>query len=251
MKLQNLPADCRTDKSALPLFFPGRNDEAVLVIHGYTGITARCGTSRSACRRRAGPSRFPGFPATVPDRRISFPPEPATGFAGRRTNFSTSGQVLRVHVVGLSMGPPRDPDRLPVRAGKVVLAAPAVVNNDKRILLTPIWKFFRKAIPKKDYLFDGPASIPASPPSTGTGIGPPRPRNCCRSRGRRAARWETSNRTCSSSCRRRTVPCLSRRRTSSRPGRAAEHRADNPEGQRSCRLERCGEGKRADGSSPG
>jgi carboxylesterase len=157
MKILNLPADTRTDPAGLPIFLDGGRT-AVLLVHGYTGLT-------DELRYLGERIRDAGF-------TVSIPRLPGHGTRGedfletswkdwlRRTcdeYFDLKGRFDRVYLAGLSMG------ALLVlilaarfNPEKIVLGAPAITNSDRLIKLTPLMRLFFTSLPKKGYSYSGP-----------------------------------------------------------------------------------------------
>jgi carboxylesterase len=157
MRIPNIPADTYTDPAGLPIFFDGGRT-AVLLIHGYTGITDEL--------------RYLGQRLRDAGYTVSIPRLPGHGTRGedflettwkdwlRKTYdeyFDLKGRFDRVYLAGLSMGA-----LLVLLAAarfnpeKIVLAAPAITNTDRLIVLTPLMRFFFKTLPKNGYSFSGP-----------------------------------------------------------------------------------------------
>jgi carboxylesterase len=156
MSLGFSSADIKTDKVGLPFFLSG-GETAVLLLHGYTGISDEM---RYLAERLAAAGfsvsvpRLPGHGTTGHD----FLSTTADDWFRRAADefFDLRGRFKTVYVVGLSMGALLalllasrfKPD-------KIVLGAPAITNTDKRILLTPFMKIFRKVLPRKGYEYSG------------------------------------------------------------------------------------------------
>lgn len=146
-----------TDPVGLPVFLSGGED-AVMIVHGFTGIT--------------GELRYAAERLWERGYTVSLPRLPGHGTWGE--DFLRTGRrdwlrraedeyldlacrFRRVHLVGLSMG------ALLVlligsryETGKLVLAAPAVTNTDRTIRFAPLLRRFRPVLPKDDYRFSGP-----------------------------------------------------------------------------------------------
>ncbi len=146
-----------TDPAGLPVFLAGGED-AVMIVHGFTGIT--------------GELRYAAERLWERGYTVSLPRLPGHGTwgedflrTGRRDWLrrvedefqDLSCRYRRVHLTGLSMG------ALLVLllasrydTGKLVLAAPAITNTDRSIRFAPFLRHFRRVLPDRDYVFSGP-----------------------------------------------------------------------------------------------
>lgn len=146
MRLERIPPDTRVLDSARPRFLPG-GDEAVLVLHGFTGYP---GEFAYLAERLHGA----GFTVSVPrlpghgTRGDDFL---ETGWRDWVRRFADAYLDLRaeyrtVHVTGLSMG---GVIALLLAAHfevpRIALMAPAVVNRRRAIVFAPVLRlFFRR-----------------------------------------------------------------------------------------------------------
>ena len=155
--LRSLPKDLKTDPAALPLEMEG-GEEAVLVIHGYTGIPDEL---RYFARRlyEAGYTvavpRLPGHGTHGADFLSSNAQDWYRKVVDTYSNLAAKHSTI--HWAGLSMGA-----LLAIlgasqfSARKIVLAAPALEVFDHRLYLTPFLRYLVKRIERKDFSFDGP-----------------------------------------------------------------------------------------------
>lgn len=155
--LLSLPQELHTHPVGLPLYLEG-GEEAVLILHGYTGITDEL--SYFAHRLHSA-----GFTVALP--RLPGHGTDGSDFLTTRaedwyrkaldTYLDLKGRFRTVHWVGLSMGA-----LLAIlgmsqfRSGKLVLAAPALQVFDRRLFLTPLLRLLVHRMVKKDYRFEGP-----------------------------------------------------------------------------------------------
>ena len=130
----------------MPVFMPGHRPEAVLLLHGFTGVV--------------GEMRYLGGRLNEAGFTVSIPRLPGHGTGRDDFRSSDRGDWLRrsvdayldlrsrfeqVYVAGLSMGGLLTIElaaRFPIP--RIALAAPAVTNSDRRIFLTPLLRFFIK-----------------------------------------------------------------------------------------------------------
>ena len=156
--LLKLPKELHTHQEGLPLYLQG-GKEAVLVVHGYTGITDEL----SFFARRLNEA---GFTVALP--RLPGHGTSGTDFLSTRaedwyrkvldTYCDLKSQFPTVHWVGLSMGALLAIlGRSQFPSGSLVLAAPALQVFDHRLFLTPLLRLFVRRMGKKDYRFEGPA----------------------------------------------------------------------------------------------
>lgn len=155
--LRSLPKDLKTDPAALSLNMEG-GEEAVLVIHGYTGIPDEL---RYFAQRlyEAGYTvvvpRLPGHGTYETDFLSSTAQDWYRKVVDTYSDLAAKHSTI--HWVGLSMGA-----LLAIlgasqfSARKIVLAAPALEVLDRRLYLTPFLRYFVKRIERKDFSFDGP-----------------------------------------------------------------------------------------------
>ncbi len=141
----------------LPFFLTG-GPEAVLLIHGYTGITDEfryLGKRLNGAGFTVSAPRLPGHGTNGDD----FVSTNARDWVRRIADEYLDLRALHgeVHLCGLSMGA-LIAILLAERygAGKIVLAAPAIKAKDSRILLTPFLRRFLRTLPRPEYVFDGP-----------------------------------------------------------------------------------------------
>jgi len=142
---------------ALPFFLLG-GPEAVLLIHGYTGITDEfryLGRRLNEAGFTVSVPRLPGHGTNGED----FVSTNARDWVRRIADEYLDLRALhgKVHLCGLSMGALIAlilAERYGV--GKIVLAAPAIKAKDGRIFLTPFLRRFLRTLPRPDYVFEGP-----------------------------------------------------------------------------------------------
>jgi len=155
--LLSLPKELHTHPAGLPLYLKGK-EVAVLLIHGYTGITDEL----SFFARRLNEA---GFTVALP--RLPGHGTSGADFLSTRaedwyrkvldTYCDLKGQFPTVHWVGLSMGALLAIlGRSQFHSGKLVLAAPALQVFDRRLILTPLLRLFVRRMQKKEYRFEGP-----------------------------------------------------------------------------------------------
>lgn len=146
-----------TQIPGLPFTLPG-GPAAVLLIHGYTGLTDEfryLGKRLHDAGFAVSAPRLPGHGTNGED----FASTKARDWIRRAADEyldlrSSHGEV---HVCGLSMGA-LIAVILAERYGveKLVLAAPAFKAKDRRLALTPVLRFFLRTLPRPEYVFDGP-----------------------------------------------------------------------------------------------
>ncbi len=144
MKIERIPANTKVTTLAKPRYYQGDNGKAVLVLHGFTGLVDEMDYLAQRLNRA-------GFTVSVP--RL-----PGHGTNGE--DFMQSGwrEWLRhatdaylelksrfdtVYISGLSMGGILTlllAAHFPV--DRIALAAPAVINMNKMIYLSPLLRFF-------------------------------------------------------------------------------------------------------------
>lgn len=144
MKLEKIPSQTTITGIGMPRYYAGNNGKAVLVLHGFTGIADNVDYLAQRLHRA-------GFSVAVP--RL-----PGHGTNGEDFMQSSWHDWLRkaidaylelkkqfetVYVMGLSMGGVLTlllASHFPVE--RIALAAPAVVNKNKMIYLSPLLQFF-------------------------------------------------------------------------------------------------------------
>ncbi len=155
--LLDLPKELHTQPVGLPLYLEG-GKEAVLVLHGYTGITDEL-TFFAHRMHAAGYTvalpRLPGHGTDGSDfltcRAEDWYRKVLDTYLDLKARFQT------VHWVGLSMGALfAILGMAQFRSGKLVLAAPALQVYDRRLYLTPLLRLFVRRMEKKEYRFEGP-----------------------------------------------------------------------------------------------
>lgn len=157
-KLLSLPRESHTYAVGMPLYLEG-GKEAVLVLHGYTGITEELyffAHRLHTAGFTVSLPRLPGHGTNGSDflttRAEDWYRKALDTYLDLKVRFQT------VHWVGLSMGA-----LLAIlgmaqfRSGKLVLAAPALQVFDRRLFLTPLLRLWVPRMAKKDYLFEGPS----------------------------------------------------------------------------------------------
>lgn len=162
MKIAPPPRTTHTDPAALPILLSG-GEEAVLIVHGFTGLSGEMHYLAERLWER-------GYTVSVP----RLPGHGTRGGDFLKTSwkdwhrrvldefFDLKCRHDRIHLVGLSMGALLV---LLIAAefdtGKIVLAAPAVTNFDRKIKLTPLLRLFARVVPRRDYVFSGPLEYAA------------------------------------------------------------------------------------------
>lgn len=159
MKLQDLPPDTEVKTVGMPAFFEGTNGKAVLVIHGFTGLTDDMRYLSERLNRA-------GF-------TVSLPRLPGHGTIGADFQLTGRRDWLRrcidsyielrsrhetVYVTGFSMGGMLAlvlASMFPVK--RIAIAAPAIINSNKKIYLTPLLRFLIHKVPSS---FDDECSDP-------------------------------------------------------------------------------------------
>ncbi|MFW6208568.1 MAG: alpha/beta hydrolase [Spirochaetota bacterium] len=146
MKIEKIPADTKVTTLGMPRYYEGDNGKAVLVLHGFTGLADEMDYLAQRLNRA-------GFTVSVP--RL-----PGHGSNGK--DFMQSGwrdwlrcaidaylelktRFETVYVSGLSMGGILTlllASHFPIE--RIALAAPAVINLNKMIYLSPILRFFMR-----------------------------------------------------------------------------------------------------------
>lgn len=144
MKLKNITAETHVTSIGMPLFYEGSNKKAVLLIHGFTGITDEM---QYLAERLNGV----GFTVSVP----RLPGHGTNGKDFMQTNrhdwlrravdayIELKSRYETVYVAGLSMGGILTillASHFPVE--RIALAAPAIVNTNKLIYFSPVLRFF-------------------------------------------------------------------------------------------------------------
>lgn len=155
--LLTLPKELQTYPVGQPLYLPG-GEEAVLVIHGYTGITDEL-SFFARCLNKAGFTvalpRLPGHGTDGSDFLFTRAEDWYRKVLD--TYLDLKGSFKTVHWVGLSMGA-----LLAIlgmsqfASGKLVLIAPALQVFDRRLFLTPLLRWVVHRMQKKEYHFEGP-----------------------------------------------------------------------------------------------
>ncbi|MGC9313172.1 MAG: alpha/beta hydrolase [Sediminispirochaetaceae bacterium] len=144
MRLKDLPDTTRVQGVGMPDCLEGDNGKAVLVIHGFTGLTD---DMRYLAERlnQAGYTvslpRLPGHGTNHIDFQLTgrrdWLRRCIDSYLELRSRFDT------VYVTGLSMGGLLTiilASLFPVP--RIALAAPAIINTNKKIYLTPLLRFF-------------------------------------------------------------------------------------------------------------
>lgn len=144
MKLEQIPSETVITGLGMPRYYAGNNGKAVLVLHGFTGVA----DEMDYLGRRLHRSGF----------SVSVPRLPGHGTNGKdfmQTNWrdwlrsavdaylELNNRFETVYVAGLSMGGLLTlllAAHFPVE--RIALAAPAVVNKNKMIYLSPLLRFF-------------------------------------------------------------------------------------------------------------
>ncbi|MCX7788771.1 MAG: alpha/beta fold hydrolase [Spirochaetes bacterium] len=155
--LLSLPKELHTHTVALPLYLEGGED-AVLVLHGYTGITDELSFFAHRLYTAGFTVALPRLPGHGTDG-LDFITTRAEDWYRKAldTYLDLRGRFRTVHWVGLSMGALLAIlGNAQFQSGKLVLAAPALQVFDPRLFLTPLLRFFLHRIEKNEYRFDGP-----------------------------------------------------------------------------------------------
>ncbi len=147
MKLDKIPVDSATKRCALPRFYPG-GETAVLVLHGFGGFTEEL----DYLARRINQAGYTVSVPRLPGHGTRGDDFYQTGWKDWLRRYLDAYQDLRashetVYVAGLSMGGVIAlllASRFPVP--RLALAAPAVTNREKIILLTPVISWFVKKL---------------------------------------------------------------------------------------------------------
>lgn len=144
MKIEQIPSETVITGLGMPRYYAGNNGKAVLVLHGFTGVA----DEMDYLARRLHQA---GFSVSVP--RLS-------GHGTNGKDFMQTGwrdwlrnavdaylelnnRFETVYVAGLSMGGLLTlllASHFPIE--RIALAAPAVVNKNKMIYLSPLLRFF-------------------------------------------------------------------------------------------------------------
>ncbi len=145
MKLDKIPQNTAAKRVGLPRYYPG-GKTAVLVLHGFGGFTEELDYLAQRINQAGYTVSLPRLPGhgTCGDDFYQ------TGWKDWLRRFTDAYLDLRaahetVYVAGLSMGGVIAlllASRFPIP--RLALAAPAVVNREKIILLTPLVQFFAK-----------------------------------------------------------------------------------------------------------
>lgn len=147
-----LSRNTRVADIGMPRFFPGSNGEAVLVIHGFTGLTddmLYLGQRLNQAGYTVSLPRLPGHGTNAQDFQASRAEDWLRRSIDSYLDLHT--EYEKVYVTGLSMGGILTvllASLFPIP--RIALAAPAITNTNKKIYLTPFLRFFRKKKPK-DY----------------------------------------------------------------------------------------------------
>ncbi|QTA38320.1 alpha/beta fold hydrolase [Thermosipho ferrireducens] len=151
MNLLTLPENIKATTVSQPIFLKGTSEEAILLIHGFTGIPldmAYVAHQLNAAGFTVSVPRLPGHGTSSEDFLRSTWRDWLRKVID--TYLDLSGIYKKVYVAGLSMGglltlilasifhPP-----------KIATIAGAIIINDWRIKLTPILSVFLKQLPKK------------------------------------------------------------------------------------------------------
>ncbi len=148
MKLKNITAETRVTSLGMPLFYKGSSKNAVLLIHGFTGIA-------DEMKYLATRLNEAGFSVSVP----RLPGHGTNGQDFMQTNrhdwlrravdayIELKSQYEKVYVAGLSMGGVLTlllASHFPIE--RIALGAPAIVLKNRLIYFSPILRFF---LPRK------------------------------------------------------------------------------------------------------
>lgn len=148
MKYERLPSTARTLPPGLPRFIEGDRETAVLVLHGFTGITDNMNyliNRLSAAGFTVSAPRLPGHGTNSVDFHL-------TGWKDwlRRSidaYLDLRCTCSRVYVTGLSMGGVLALILAALfEVEKIALCAPAVLVRNKFIYFTPILRFILPAL---------------------------------------------------------------------------------------------------------
>lgn len=151
MKIKKLPKNSQTKKCALPRFYRG-GEKAVLVLHGFGGFTEEMDYLARRLHEKGftvSVPRLPGHGTYGADFGLS-------GWKDWLRRYTDAYMDLKaehetVYVTGLSMGAVltlilASHFEIP----RIALTAPAIVNREKAIYLTPLMKLFVDKMPR-DY----------------------------------------------------------------------------------------------------
>ncbi|MFO7850135.1 MAG: alpha/beta fold hydrolase [Spirochaetia bacterium] len=149
MKYEKIPHTTHTLPLGLPRYIEGSSEHAVLVLHGFTGITGNMAYLINRLSEEgftvAAP-RFPGHGTNFTDFHL-------TGWKDwlRRSidvYLDLRGSYSKVYITGLSMGGVLALILAALfEVEKIALCAPALAVRNKLIYLTPIFRFIIPKLP--------------------------------------------------------------------------------------------------------
>jgi carboxylesterase len=148
MKVDTIPADTTVRAIARSEFLPG-GSTAVLVIHGFTGITDEMHYLAERLNTAGFTVAVPRLPGHGTNWR-DFVSTDAEDWLRRVTDayLELSSRYEKVFVTGLSMGGVLSvilAARFPIE--RIALAAPALKVRQRLVCLTPLLKFFIRRLP--------------------------------------------------------------------------------------------------------
>lgn len=146
-------------KEALPLFLPGKDNRAVLIIHGFTGYTGEFYDLAHSINKEGYAVSLPRLPGHGTNRK-DFQKSKAEDWLGHVENcyLDLKAQYSCVSIIGLSMGGVLTlilASRY--KPEEIVLLAPAMAIENKLIFFTPLIGTFIKEV-KKEWIPEDDAS---------------------------------------------------------------------------------------------
>lgn len=143
MKINKINSDTFTRKPGMPIFLEG-GDTAILGLHGYNGYTEDLRYTAERLRKAGftvSVPRLPGHATNSSDflqtDHKDWLRKAVDSYLDLKSNYET------VYVFGLSMGAVMTLMLAShFKIDKIAVLAPAVINTDQKIKLTPIMKYF-------------------------------------------------------------------------------------------------------------